>query len=196
LEEQANIIDQHAWLERSFPIHHGHYRIIFSPLSYGMHATNSALNKVVVWVSGPSEKRGTSPALIEAGVSRMIFTEIDHNYVNPISDLYTKEIKRAFRNRELWANGGFSGAYTSSYEIFNEYMTWAVFILYAKDNYANEDFLLIKKMVEDMMVEYRGFPKLRWFSDRLLELYKSKKHETKVSDLFLPMLEASRLVRE
>jgi hypothetical protein len=74
-------------------------------------------------------------------------------------------------------------------------MTWAIFILYAKDKYAHEDFLLIKKMVEDMMVEYRGFPKFRWFSDRLLELYTSKSHDIRVSDLFLPMMEASGVIR-
>ncbi len=195
LKEQVNIMDQHAWLEQNFPIHLERYRIFFSPLSYGMHATNSSLNEVVVWVSGPLEIADTSPVLIKAGASRMVFTEIDHNYVNPMSDLYTKEIRRAFRNRELWASGGFSSAYNSSYAIFNEYMTWAIFILYAKDKYAHEDFLLIKKMVEDMMVEYRGFPKFRWFSDRLLELYTSKSHDIRVSDLFLPMMEASGVIR-
>jgi len=51
---------------------------------------------------------------------RRAFTEIDHNYVNPVSDNYIADIDEAMSNLGRWYKGG---SYGSPYAAFKEYMT-------------------------------------------------------------------------
>jgi hypothetical protein len=184
MQKQCAIEKQYLWLEKNFPIHHHSYRIIFSPLSKGKHATNVSLEDVVVFVSGPTQNSDLSETLLEARDSRMLFTEIDHNYVNPISDLHQKEIKKAFRNKHGWVRPDVSDDYVNEYAVFNEYMTWAVYLLYAKDTYSSSDFEVIRKNIEEFMVFQRGFLIFRWFTEQMLELYRRKEAERPISDLY------------
>jgi hypothetical protein len=165
---------QTMWLESRFPIKHKHYTVVLSPLSYGMHATNYQLEDVVVFVSAPDENSQLTKTIFDAQVTRMLFTEIDHNFVNPISDEYKAEIKKAFCDRKKWTAGKFTDGYVDEYAVFNEYMTWASFILYVMDTYSGEDFQTIKTHIENTMMEYRGFIHFHWFVDRMIELYLKK----------------------
>ncbi len=59
-----------------------------------------------------------------------IFTEMGHAYINPISDKYAKLIAANF-NLNKWDNeSGYPGVNS-----FNEYMTWAVYDLFIKENF-------------------------------------------------------------
>ena len=185
---QAPIDKQQKWLENNFPKKHANFRIVFSPLSYGKHSTNSALKDVVIFVSSPTENSKLSKILLEARDTRMLFTEIDHNYVNPISDSYLTQIKKAFKEREKWTNGKYSDSYKDEYAVFNEYMTWCVFVLYALDTYNIEDYNIVKNQIETMMIEYRGFSNFKVFNEKMIELYKNKESNVLISDLFLEIL--------
>jgi len=185
---QAPIVKQHRWLENNFTKKYSNFRIVFSPLSYGKHATNSALKDVVIFVSSPTENSKLSKTLLEARDTRMLFTEIDHNYVNPISDLYLTLINKAFKERKKWTNGMYSSSYKDEYAVFNEYMTWSVFILYALDTYNVQDYNIVKNQIETMMTEYRGFRNFKAFNEKMIELYRDKEANLLISDLFLEIL--------
>lgn len=188
LNIQAPINKQHIWLEKNFPKKYTNFRVVFSPLSYGKHSTNVQLRDVIIFVSSPTENSKLSKSLLEARDSRMLFTEIDHHYVNPVSDLHLTSINQAFNNRKTWASGKFSNSYKNQYAVFNEYMTWSVFILYAMDTYQSDDFLTTKNSIENFMEEYRGFVNFSAFNEKMIELYKNKGDKRLISDLFPEIL--------
>ncbi|MBN8679064.1 MAG: DUF4932 domain-containing protein [Chitinophagales bacterium] len=189
LAAQAPVERQWIWLESHFTQRYHKYHIIFSPLSLGKHSTNRVKEEVFIFVSGPTEGSGISYTLLQARDTRMLFTEIDHNYVNPVSDNYLRDIKKAFKDRDKWAAGKYTGSYASAYALFNEYMTWSVFSLYALDNFSKTDYEIIKKRLEDFMIHYRGFVRFDAFNDQLTALYKSNGRPALISDLYPEMLE-------
>ncbi len=107
--------------------------------------------------------------------SRVVFTEIDHNYVNPISDKYLEKINEVFNTREIWAKGEITNGNSTPYMVFNEYMTFAVYSLYLEDNYSEEDVLAFLPMMESQMENRRGFINFSAFNRELLKKYKEDK---------------------
>lgn len=190
---QTPVKKQWDWLENEFPNKYDNYRITFSPLVNGSHSTNhfndNNFSQTVMFICGPIEHSKYNKNVVEGLMTRVVFTEIDHNYVNYISDQYLNRIDAIFNNREKWTTKGVSAdAYNSPYLVFNEYMTWAVFSMYAYDHFTKEDFEIINARVELQMTEWRGFSKFKEFNQKALELYKSKKNTEKIPDLYPKLL--------
>lgn len=196
INTQIPIPQQWSWLEKNFPLKYDNYRITFSPLTNGSHSTNhfetGNFKQTVMFISGPIEKPVVNEKVTEGLMSRVVFTEIDHNYVNPVSDQYLAAIDKAFAKKEIWAKkGGPADSYSSLYSIFNEYMTWAVFTLYASEHYNAADFKLINEDVEKRMTGIRGFSNFKKFNEKMLELYKSKPKNAGIATLYPAILEWS-----
>jgi hypothetical protein len=117
--------------------------------------------------------------------SGIVFTEIDHNYVNQISYKYQKQINSIFDKREIWtgANGD-TDRYGNPSSVFNEYMTHAVFCIYVKENYDEQTANKIIKNRVNLMVEHRKYIKFKEFNDKLLSLSGGRK----VKDLYPDIL--------
>lgn len=192
MEKQTPIRPQWEWLEKNFPNRYQHYRITFSPLTNGSHSTNKfetpEFKQTIMFICGPLESISLSAAETEGLMTRIVFTEIDHNYVNPVSDKYLPEISSAFINLDKWADKNVTRYYPNAYSIFNEYMTWAVFTLYAYDTYPPEVFAAVNTRTETQMEKWRGFSRFRSFNQKLLELYKAKPAQMPISDLYPLML--------
>jgi Domain of unknown function (DUF4932) len=195
-ERMMPVKNMWTWLEARFPARYQAYKTVFSPLLGSNHNTTQFGNEkdfreILMFVSLVSGANPTDPdAAIRVGLaSRVVFTEIDHNYVNPVSDTRLAEINEAFKDRSKWATAGNANAdsYTNAYLVFNEYITWAVFTLYAQDNFAPADFATINRITTDFMVGPRGFPKYREFNDKLLSYYQANR-QAKAKDLFDQML--------
>lgn len=195
-ERMMPVKNMWTWLEARFPARYQAYKTIFSPLLGNNHNTTQFgderdFREILMFVSLANGANSTDPeAAIRVGLAtRVVFTEIDHNYVNPISDTRLAEINAAFRDRGKWATAGNANAdfYRNAYEVFNEYLTWAVFTLYAYDNFAPADFAAINRITTDQMVSPRGFPKYREFNDHLLAYYQANR-QAKAKDLFDQML--------
>jgi hypothetical protein len=113
----------------------------------------------------------------EGLMSGIVFTEIDHNYVNPVTSNYAKQMDSIFSNRSVWAKQGTgSDFYGSAESIFNEYMTWAVFCLYVMDKYDKPTADLVINEREDRMVEKRFFIKFKEFDRELIRLRQENKN--------------------
>ncbi|QCR23592.1 DUF4932 domain-containing protein [Pontibacter sp. SGAir0037] len=198
--EGLNPMDKmQTWLEGKFPFTYGSYRVTFSPLVGGAHATNrfedNDFTQTVMFVcrSKPSDKN--SKALNEMQDSRVVFTEIDHNFVNPVSDGYLKQINEVFGDRQKWTkekNG--TSAYGSPYAVFNEYMTWAVFSLYCLDNFPAEEVAAFLPRMERQMENSRGFSRFGDFNKQLITLYKANP-DKKVNELYEEMLAWSKALQ-
>ncbi|MBF0598430.1 DUF4932 domain-containing protein [Faecalibacter rhinopitheci] len=114
-----------------------------------------------------------------------IFTEMDHGYVNPISEKYKELITKNF-NYEKWDNkSGYTGINS-----FNEYMTWAVYDIFIKENFPKENTDSISNIYWKQNAS-RGFVAQNLFSKKLIELYNRSKSK-KLEDLYKPMLKWSK----
>lgn len=173
--EQLNPIGQmQRWLDQKFGFTYGNYAIYFSPLVYGAHSTQNFskgdFNQSIMFIAKAEMDEKYTPVMNELLESRVVFTEIDHNYVNPVSDKYLKEINEVFADRDFWAEGEKSDMYNNPYKVFNEYMTFGVYTLYVNDHYDQKELLAFLPKMEDMMVG-RGFYRFESFNRELLKKY-------------------------
>jgi len=109
-----------------------------------------------------------------------IFTEMNHGYINPISDKYKKLISQSF-NLEKWdKESGYQNINS-----FNEYMTWAVYDLFIKENFL--------KVADSISLQWqyqnasRGFIGQNLFAKKVSELYFNNK-DKKLDEIYEPLL--------
>ena len=79
---------------------------------------------------------------------------------------------------------------------FNEYMTWAVFNLYAYDNYQRQDFEIINDKVTKQMVNSRKFFRFKQFNEKLLELYKKRDQNQSLIGLYPKILDWAQKLKD
>lgn len=185
------------WMEKNFPDEYHSYKVILSPLVYGSHNTTSFYDRednfheTVMFVSTvelfrtPDEKINK---IQKALVERMVFTEVDHNYVNPITDKKENKqlIAEVFSDLEKWNK---QSSYGNSLLTFNEYMTWSVACIYIYEKYDEKTYNeFIKYTIKTMNV--RGFIMFEDFHRELLSLYKSS--DKKIYELYPEILEKSK----
>lgn len=184
-----------TWLESQFPsIRYDGQRIIFSPLIGGAHAaqkfTDQGYRESLMFISDAKafDQTSYSEGQIAGLYSGIVFTEIDHNYVNPTSDKHQTAINDAFHNRQKWTQKGDTDHYGSAYEVFNEYMTQGIHLLYIHDHYPPEVYQLVRTDRVKLNAMQRGFYRFEAFIDELQRLYKAKAPTQTVADLYIPLL--------
>ena len=188
------------WLEREFPkVQNQALLVVFSPLTGGSHSQRDYLSKdgqkkqMVMFVSAPNFEEGVWKDLPDqeksAYATRTVFTEIDHSYVNPTTDLYLEQIEAAMQELGNWKTEKVIGGYNSFPLTFNEYMTWGVYTLYAYDTYPADVFNRVIERQVEMMASKRGFIRFREFNEELLRLYKHRKEGERVADLYPQIIE-------
>ncbi|MEL6943006.1 MAG: DUF4932 domain-containing protein, partial [Bacteroidota bacterium] len=181
------------WMEKRFSEHYTSYRIIFSPLTGGFHNTIPGLKdtrsgdqQTWMFVSPPSAVHLDTLSeqqleLLTSKMTREVFTEIDHNYINPLSDLYLEEIEASMPDYTKWNHQ--ESSYQSSYSTFNEYMTWGLFNLYAQETYAPKQLDTILNFQIDFMEKSRKFVAFKAFSQQLAMYYEEQKNATEVIEI-------------
>lgn len=190
---RLNPIDKmKKWLDSKFGFGYSSSVVYFSPLNKGAQATaqfsKGDFYQAFMFVCKAPEYPEYSASLNELLSSWIIFTEIDHNYVNPVSDKNLKYIDRVFSKREKWAADTEATAiYSDPYDVFNEYMTFAVYTLYAIDNYSHDDVMKFLSTYEPMMENVRGFIRFSDFNRALLERYQ-KNPDADINSLFQYMM--------
>lgn len=189
----APVQQMQAWLDKKFGSGYDSYLIFFSPLNRGAQATvhfdNNNFKQAFMFICQAKFDKQYSQTMNELLSSWVVFTEIDHNYVNPLSSVYGNfnRINNIFSNRKLWAVGEGASMYKTPYEVFNEYMTFALFTLYANDYYSKEDVEKFMPLMEPMMENTRGFIRFKDFNRTLLEKYRQNPNAT-IQELYDYML--------
>lgn len=189
----GSIHKQKKWLEERFDYKINSYLVLTSPMIGGINATttfeDNQFKQTLLYLPIIQFNSAWTSAYNEAMNSRIIFTEIDHNYVGPLSEKFKNSIDKIFDKRQIWVNKEHKSTdhYPSPIKVFDEYLTWGLFILYAYDTFPT-DHELHKNVVDhvnEKMLE-KGFPRSKAFNDTLVELYKNsstKKIEAIYSDL-------------
>jgi len=151
-----------------------------------------------MWVAGfdtSGTKKDEMP-VAEGKYSGGVFTEIDHGYINPASDKYEKQLNDIIggNKREKWINADGDGKfYGTGYKVFNEYMTHAVYLLYAKEQYKAGVYEKIAQGRIKMMIERRGYYQFEKFAATLFTLRQQYGRAKKVEELYSEMIEWCKL---
>lgn len=198
MQAQMPVNKMWHWLEQRFTAQYDNYWITFSPLANGQHSTNrfeaNGFKQCVMFICGPFEDSLFSPNIQEGLMSKVAFTEIDHNYVNPVTDSFKTMVNDIFSNRGKWTAGKSSNGYKSPVAVFNEYMTYATFVLYVHDNFSPTDFEKLYQRITNQMVNGRGFIKFKLFADCLLKLYLQQPQPSLISEIYPTLLEELKKV--
>lgn len=172
-EKEANVVKQWKWLEQNFDTRINAYTIYCSPLINGLNYTSEFNNNNfrLIYMSLPPLVTNSYMSSIENELfnTRVMFTEIDHNYVAKPTNEHKIQINEAFKDRNYWVNEAVQGidAYSTPKYIFDEYMTYAVYLLYCKNHYKEADFNAAYTATDQVM-DARGFTKMKEFTDKLL----------------------------
>jgi len=166
--------NQWDWLESRYPQRISSYRIICSPITGGNHRTAegqlNSFKEILMFINAPTIDR--LPTLQEKqSAMRILFTEIDHNYVNPTSEKLKDLINQNYKNLSVWSKGRGSEAYSSPILMFNEYMTWGLFDLYLTTQYDPKN---CEQGIQTTMriMNERGFIKYSDFQAELLAYFR------------------------
>jgi len=188
-EKNANLGRQWKWLENNFKTKRNSYIILCSPLINGLNYTGEFNNNdfSLIHMNLPPVDRypNLTPLENELLNTRVMFTEIDHNYVGAPTEANKETVNRIFADRKIWVDENAEGtfAYPKPVNVFNEYMTYGVFVLYCKDQYDQATLNKVIKDITDIMVE-RGFPKMNIFIENLLKT--RSQHPGKKIDTWYP----------
>lgn len=194
----AAIENQKNWLEQKFDTSINSYRVLTSPLIGSINATHTfqdnGFKEILLFLPTIRSDKDWSALFQKAMNTRIIFTEIDHNYVGPVSEKNSDKINSIFDKRQIWVDETNKGIdhYPTPIKIFDEYLTWGLFVLYAYDTFGNNSEVLEQSIqnVNDVMVNKRGFIKFKEFNDFLLNLYHKNKGK-KIETLYPLLLEWS-----
>lgn len=173
------------WLEKEFPQKMQSYKIIFSPLIGGSHSTQKfytgfwgdpEFTENVMFINSTEDldlKNDLSEVMKEGLMSGIVFTEIDHNYVNPTSSKNIESIKKLIANKDFWATKEAQSGYKNEYSIFNEYMTHSLYCVYVSENYilSDADAMITERI---NLMKKRGFSKFEKFNNFLSEILKNR----------------------
>lgn len=195
VHQNANVREQQNWLEKEFPARYDNYRIIVSPLTGSTHFTQrfkfKSKKQCIMWVSTFKNYNQENNSINKAKYLGIVMTEIDHNYVNPVSDKYKKTLNAIIdeTHRTKWTKGGPSNSYKTGYKVFNEYMTHALYLLFATQELNDSEKQEVEKSRIDLMTRIRKFIKFAEFYEQVKLLYQNRKPNETITDLYPKVIE-------
>ena len=191
------------WLDKNFPTSNDYdtYKVIFSPLVAYSQSSNwfesNGFKELQPHVNFPyqqdfeqfvkNNKLSKQTEIVYRG--DIVFTEINHGYINPEADKYAERIAKATSNRDLWVDKKMGPNYYNGNNLFNEYMNWGLVNLRYVDYVpANEQDKLFTS-VEQMMTKGRSFPQFDSFNKFLVNLYRNRQPGQTLADLYPQIIE-------
>ena len=193
--DTANIAEMKRWLDKNFPAlsDYDTYKIIFSPLvAYNQSTTwfnSNGFRELQPHVNFPyPEDMQRYGPMSETGQivfrGNIVFTEINHGYINPEADKYAERILKAISNRERWVEKSRGPGYYGGMGAFNEYMNWGLVSLRIVDYAPKDEQDRMIANVDAMMVQRRGFVQFDVFDKFLVSLYRNRPAGKTVADLY------------
>ncbi len=198
----ADVGEMKRWLDRNFPTSSDYdcYKIIFSPLvAYNQSATwleSNGFKELQAHVNYPYPQALTryiqedlSPrgAILYRG--NIVFTELNHGYINPEADKYGDRILKAVSDRKHWVDESKGPDYYPSIDLFNEYMNWGLVSLRLVDYAPPDELAGMIAGVDRMMAGRRGFRRFKEFDAFLVALYRARKPPQTIADLYPQIIE-------
>ncbi|HYR26958.1 MAG TPA: hypothetical protein VEU30_00745 [Thermoanaerobaculia bacterium] len=194
--DTADIEAMQRWLRGNFPTRgYDTTRVIFSPLvGYNQSANwfeSNGFRELQPHVNFPypadpacnlPELSAEARVLCRGGI---VFTEINHGYINPEADKHAARISKAISNRDHWVDKAKEPGYYGGSATFNEYMNWGLVSLYIADApISEEEKKVLIARIDRMMVKNRSFPQFEQFDAFLVDLYRNRTSGETLADLY------------
>ena len=189
----ADLQQMWDWLEERYPNRIQSYRILCSPMTGGFHNTagfdgKDDFHQALMFVSAPpadiSQVSDTGMIINKYAYSRIVFTEIDHNYVNPFADRYRDEINAAIPDYTAWNQGN---SYNSAMNTFLEYMTFGMYALFAQEQFPADQYDFVMSKLENMM-GHRKFHRFPEFNQELIRFYDQQEDKLDMPPIYEHMI--------
>ncbi len=192
--KEVNLSQMIRWLQKNFPTkHYDYFNVLFSPLVYGNQSTNNFednhFTEAQVHINFPyilPERQKQMPKSYSLYRGNIVFTELNHNFINPEAEKYAKEIKGFMTDLTLWEekNKAAQYGYPTAMSCFEEYLNWGLVSLYLYDHADKAEYPTMVANLDTFMQENRGFKQFKSFNHFLIDLYKNKQTNTTVADLY------------
>ncbi len=193
--DSINTTDMVSWLRQNFPTTtYNAFKIIFSPLVSWNQSANwfedNGFKEAQAHVNfpyiSPTAKAEWSKEALNLKRGSIVFTEINHSFINPELDkhLQNPEFKSAFTNLDTWLDKSkAAGSYYNSTGCLNEYMNWGLVSLYYADRAPRNEVAALVQGVETNM-KNRGFKKFEEFDTFLVDLFQKREPNKTLADLY------------
>ncbi len=188
-----------AWLRANFPDvkPYDTVNIIFSPLVGASQSVTwmesngfSELQPHVNFPYGPSSGGTRSPEAIALRRGWIVFTELNHGFINPTADPFADRITMALRDRAQWVvDNANTAGYPSPLSVFNEMMNWGLISLYLVDKAPQAERESLQEDLDRVMSERRGFKQSPRFHRFLVEIYSNRPPGATVAGLYPSIVE-------
>ena len=189
--DTINTKEMVAWLNKNFPsTRYNAFKIIWSPLVGGNQSSkwfnNNGFKEAHAHVNFPySFLFSGSKEIMNLKRGDIVFTELNHAFINPEAEKHHDKIIVAFTDKFKWAaKGKVADNYARNLmDLFNEYMNWGLVALHYTDLVPAEEMpSLIERNITYML--NRGFIKYREFMNYVLPLYQNRKKGETIADLY------------
>jgi hypothetical protein len=199
--DTANIAEMKRWLDKNFPTSNDYdtYKIIFSPLvAYNQSTTwfeSNGFKELQPHVNFPypQDIKRFYGEMSEQGAivfrGNIVFTEINHGYINPEAEKYSDRITKAISNRDHWVDKSKGPGYYGGMAAFNEYMNWGLVSLRIVDYAPRDEQDKMLANIDRMMTKGRGFPQFEAYDKFLVNLYRNRKPGQTLADLYPQIIE-------
>lgn len=201
--DSADVRGMLDWLAKRFPEvkPYDSFHVVFSPLvAYNQSSTwleSDGFRELQAHVNFPypsdawrwARRSPLSPAGLQVMRGAIVFTELNHGFINPTADRFPERASRAVADRAHWVDADRPPGYYGGVNTFNEYMNWALVPLYAADITTLAEADAVAMAVDRMMTRSRGFPRFEAFDAFLRERYRERPPGGTVSAMYPDILE-------
>lgn len=126
---------------------------------------------------------GGGGSLVRAVDVHTLFTETSHGFINPVSDRFAEMIRSHFDYTRWQRDAG----YESALGTFNEYMTWAAYDLFVREEFPAE--AAEASLYWHYQNAQRGFLYSHLFAGKVRQLYEARREEGgRLEDLYPDLL--------
>lgn len=196
--------EMQQWLNRNFPTtSYDCIKVIFSPLvGYSQSANwfeSNGFKEAQAHVNFPYPDASDiqfSPLANQLRNECIVFTEVNHAFINPESEKYLtiQDFQAAFRDLTQWesANSGAVQGYNNANSCFNEYVNWSLVSLRWYDLAPRVELERMLMGIEKNQIE-RGFSRFPEFNRKFLQLYSEREQGQTVADLYPKIIRWCRM---
>ena len=183
LRNDVSVDDMIAWLGTNFPevAPYDHTRILFSPLvGYNQSVSTfdqDGFRQLMPHVNFPypeEDDAGLTPEALKLYRGLILFTELNHGYINPTIDAYASEIQKAMPRLANWAGDDTARGYGNASGIFTEMTNWEPVSVRAYDLLPESEAEMIANRVAHIMVNNRGFTRFAQSQQHFLSLTRGR----------------------
>lgn len=202
--KNIDVATMKRWLEQQFPTtHYSAIKVIFSPLvgwnQSANHFSDNNFTEAQAHVDFPFlelDQAKQHPARTRGQRMKIVFTELNHSYINPEAEKYLTEVSGAFVDLSKWVTPNMpSASYDDALRCFEEYMNYALVTLLYHDLFDQKTAEMLRQDVERGMVNHRGFCRFAEFDQELLKLYRNRQPGQTIADLYPAILTWSTKLR-